>query len=72
MENIENCLVIAINELGKINFSGGTLIPAGKVMQALQLAAQEVERLKAEEQDRLAEAKEERPEEEKEADDGEN
>ena len=48
MENIEKCLAIAIGELGKINFSGGALIPAGKAMNALYLAAQEVERLKAE------------------------
>ena len=48
MENIEKCLAIAISELGKLNFSGGALIPAGKVMNALYLAAQEVERLKSE------------------------
>lgn len=48
MENIEKCLAIAINELGKLNFSGGALIPAGKAMNALYLAAQEVDRLKSE------------------------
>ena len=48
MENIEKCLVIAIEELSKLNFSGGALIPAGKAMNALYLAAQEVERLKTE------------------------
>ena len=51
MENIEKCLAIAISELGKLNFSGGALIPAGKVMNALYLAAQEVERLKAAEKE---------------------
>lgn len=48
MENIGKCIAIAINELGKLNFSGGALIPAGKAMNALYLAAQEIERLKAE------------------------
>lgn len=51
MENIEKCLAIAINELSKLNFSGGALIPAGKAMNALYLAAQEVERLKAAEKE---------------------
>lgn len=75
MENIEKCLAIAISELGKISFSGPLLIPAGKAMNALCLAAQEVQRLKAEkqkekseEQDRQAEAKEEKPEEEQNGD----
>ena len=48
MENIGKCIAIAINELGKLNFSGDALIPAGKAMNALYLAAQEIERLKAE------------------------
>ena len=61
MENIEKCLAIAISELGKISFSGPLLIPAGKVMNALCLAMQEVQRLKAE-------AKEEKPEEEQNGD----
>ena len=52
MENIEKCLAIAISELGKLNFSGGALIPAGKAMNALYLAAQEVERLKAAEKEK--------------------
>ena len=63
------------SELGKISFSGSLLIPAGKVMNALCLAMQEVQRLKAEEQkekseeqDRQAEAKEEKPEEEQNGD----
>ena len=72
MENIEKCLAIAISELGKISFSGPLLIPAGKAMHALSLAAQEVERLKAEEQDRQAEAKEERPDEPEEDQNGDS
>ena len=52
MENIEKCLSIAISELSKLNFSGGALIPAGKAMNALYLAAQEVERLKAAEKEK--------------------
>lgn len=68
MENIEKCLAIAISELGKISFSGPLLIPAGKAMHALSLAAQEVQRLKAEEQDRQAEAKEEKTEEDQNGD----
>ena len=51
MENIEKCLAIAISEFSKLNFSGGALIPAGKAMNALYLAAQEVERLKAAEKE---------------------
>lgn len=72
MENIEKCLAIAISELGKISFSGSLLIPAGKVMNALHLAAQEVQRLKAEEQDRQAEAQEERPDEPEEDQNGDS
>lgn len=48
MENIEKCLVIALNELGKISFSGQTVIPAGRAMGALLLAQAEVNRIKAE------------------------
>lgn len=48
MENIEKCLNIAMQELGKISFSGKTVIPAGRAMDALYLAAQEVAKLKAE------------------------
>ena len=62
MENIGKCLVDAISELGKLKFSGAALIPAGRAMNALHLAAQEIERLKEEEKDRQAEAKEEEPE----------
>ncbi len=62
MENIGKCLAIALSELGKIHFSGTAVIPAGKAMHALYLAAQETERLQAEEEDRRLEAKEERPE----------
>lgn len=68
MENIEKCLGIAISELGKISFSGPLLIPAGKAMHALSLAAQEVQRLKAEEKERQADAKEEKPEEDQNGD----
>lgn len=55
MENIEKCLNIAMQELGKISFSGKTVIPAGRAMDALYLAAQEVKRLKAEKMKKPAE-----------------
>lgn len=48
MENIEKCLTIAVSELGKLNFSGAALVPAGKVMNALLLALEEMRRLRAE------------------------
>lgn len=60
MENIEKCLTIAVSELGKLNFSGAALVPAGKVMNALLLALEETRRLKAAEQDHAEEEKEER------------
>lgn len=45
MEKIKKCLAVALNELGKINFKGMAVIPAGNAMSALYLAAQEVEKL---------------------------
>lgn len=47
METISKCIAIALSEMGKLSFSGATLIPAGKVMEALRLAANEIEELKA-------------------------
>ena len=47
MEKISNYLAYALDELGKINFKGMAVIPAGNAMSALYLAAQEVERLQA-------------------------
>lgn len=47
METISKCIAIALSEMGKLSFSGATLIPAGKVMEALRLAAKEIEELKA-------------------------
>lgn len=45
METIHKCITIALGELGKLSFSGNSVIPAGQAMQALVLAAQEAERL---------------------------
>lgn len=59
MENIEKCLNIALRELGKIGFSGNTVIPAGRAMDALVLASQEVKRLRAEGEKKIAEEKKE-------------
>lgn len=47
METINKCIAIALSEMGKLSFSGATLIQAGKVMEALRLAANEIEVLKA-------------------------
>ena len=47
MEKIKKCLAVALDELGKIKFSGMAVIPAGNAMSALYLAAQEVEKLNA-------------------------
>lgn len=49
MENIEKCLAIALKELGRISFNGAAVIPAGRAMDALYLAAQELKNSKAKE-----------------------
>lgn len=67
MENIEKCLKIALSELGKIGFSGNTVIPAGRAMDALLLASQEVQQIKAE---KMKKDVEERKDNEREGADG--
>lgn len=47
METINKCIAIALSEMNKLRFSGETLIPAGKVMEALRLAAEEIKVLMA-------------------------
>ena len=69
MKELKKCVAVALSEMGKLRFSGATLIPAGNVMSALTLAGEEINRLEVEEQKRQAEAKREKPEEEQ---DGEN
>lgn len=49
METIEKCVTIALEELGRIQFSGVPVIPAGRAMDALYLAAQEIQKLREEE-----------------------
>lgn len=49
MENIEKCLAIALKELGQLSFRGAAVIPAGRAMDALYLAAQELKNIKAKE-----------------------
>ena len=48
METIKKYLAVALDELGKIKFSGMAVIPAGNAMSALYLAAQEAEKLLSE------------------------
>ena len=48
METIDKFLAVALNELGKIKFSGAAVIPAGNAMSALYLAIEELEKLRAE------------------------
>ena len=45
MENAKKYINVAIVEFSRLQFSGAALIPAGKVMQALCHAAEEVDRL---------------------------
>lgn len=49
METIEKCVTIALEELGRLQFSGVSVIPAGRAMDALYLAAQEIQKLREEE-----------------------
>lgn len=49
METIEKCVTIALEELGRLQFSGVSVIPAGRTMDALYLAAQEIQKLREEE-----------------------
>ena len=46
METIEKCVTIALEELGRLQFSGVSVIPAGRAMDALYLAAQEIQKLR--------------------------
>ena len=55
METIYKCISIALNELGKLSFSGQSVIPAGNAMEALYLAAAETERLMAEQAEKQTE-----------------
>ena len=48
MEEIKKYLTVAIVAFSKIQFSGAAVVPAGQVMQALQLVSQEVNRIEAE------------------------
>ena len=48
METIEKCVTIALEELGRLQFSGVSVIPAGRAMDALYLAAQEIQKLREE------------------------
>ena len=52
METIYKCISIALSELGKLSFSGQSVIPAGNAMEALYLAAAETERLIAEQEEK--------------------
>ena len=47
MENMKQYIDVAIVEFSKLHFSGAAVVPAGRVMNALVLAAQEVEKLNA-------------------------
>lgn len=49
METISKCIKIALDELGRLQFSGVSVIPAGRAMDALYLAAQELQKLREEE-----------------------
>lgn len=51
METINKCIAIALSELCKLQFSGASVIPAGKAMNALYLAAEQVKVLMAEKQE---------------------
>lgn len=51
METIEKCVKIALEELGRLQFSGASVIPAGRAMDALYLAAQELQKLREENKD---------------------
>lgn len=51
MDTIEKCVKIALEELGRLQFSGVALIPAGRAMDALYLAAQELQKLREENKD---------------------
>lgn len=44
METISKCIKIALDELGRLQFSGVSVIPAGRAMDALYLAAQELQK----------------------------
>ena len=49
MDTIEKCIAIALEELGRLQFSGVSVIPAGRAMDALYLASQELQKLREEE-----------------------
>lgn len=49
METIEKCVTIALEELGRLQFSGVSVIPAGRAMDALYLVAREIQKLREEE-----------------------
>lgn len=68
METIYKCISIALSELGKLSFSGQSVIPAGNAMEALYLAAAETERLMAEQAEKQTDNGEEA---EKQTDNGE-
>ena len=59
METIKKCIVYALNELSKVKFSGASVIPAGKAVEALYLAAHEFEKLKVAEKNQETDTKEE-------------
>ena len=73
MEELKKCIAVALNEMGKLKFSGPSVIPAGNVMSALYLAGDEINRLEKEEKARQAEITEEKPQtEEKEEQNGDD
>lgn len=48
MDTIGKCIAIALEELGRLQFSGVSVIPAGRAMDALYLASQELQKLREE------------------------
>ena len=64
METINKCIAIALSELGKLSFSGDTVIPAGKAMNALYLASAEIKVLMAQKPEKETEKKTEKKTEE--------
>lgn len=62
MERIEQCIALlekAMQELGQINFSGLSTIPAGRATEAIYIVSQELKQMKSECEDKNLDAKEE-------------
>lgn len=55
MERTERCISLAekaLSELGQINFTGLSTIPAGRVTEALYIMLQELKKMELEAEDR--------------------